>query len=97
MSFDPKTALNVVIKSKRCIKKEEYTIKQKIELLYEDILDEPLVNQKSLTKTETDKLFVALSNYLFSKDKISSRLIYSWQTQVNWQSRCFDRESDPTK
>jgi len=65
MSFDPKTALNAVQKSKRCAKKEEYTIKQKIELLYEDILDEPLVNQKSLTKTETVKLFVALSNYIF--------------------------------
>ena len=48
-------------------KKEESTIKQKMEFLYEEILDELLVNQKSLTKTERVKLFVTLSNYIFPK------------------------------
>ena len=50
-------------------KKEASTIKQKMELLYEEILDELLVNQKSLTKTERVKLFVTLSNYIFPKTK----------------------------
>lgn len=48
-------------------KKEASTIKQKMELLYEEILDELLVNQKSLTKTQRVKLFVTLSNYIFQK------------------------------
>ena len=50
-------------------KKEESTIKQKMEFLYEEILDELLVNQKNLTKTERVKLFVTLSNYIFPKTK----------------------------
>ena len=62
MPFDPKTARNAGKKSKRGpAKKEESTIKQKMELLYEEILDELLVNQKSLTKTERVKLFVFLA------------------------------------
>ena len=70
MPFDPKTARNAGKKSRRGpAKKEESTIKQKMELLYEEILDELLVNQKSLTKTERVKLFVTLSNYIFSKTK----------------------------
>ena len=40
-----------------------------MEFLYEEILDKPLVNQKSLTKTERVKLFVTLSNYIFPKTK----------------------------
>ena len=70
MPFDPKTARNAGKKSKRGpAKKEESTIKQKMELLYEEILDELLVNKKSLTKTERLKVFVTLSNYIFPKTK----------------------------
>ena len=70
MPFDPKTARNAGKKSKRGpAKKEESTIKQKMEFLYEEILDELLVNQKNLTKTERVKLFVTLSNYIFPKTK----------------------------
>tara|TARA_B100000787_G_C15979299_1_gene200858 strand:+ start:306 stop:524 length:219 start_codon:yes stop_codon:yes gene_type:complete len=70
MPFDPKTARNAGKKSKRGpVKKEESTIKQKMELLYEEILDELLVNKKSLTKTERLKVFVTLSNYIFPKTK----------------------------
>ena len=62
MPFDPKSAKKAGKKSKRGpSKKEESTIKQKMELLYEEILDELLLNQKSLTKTERVKLFVTLS------------------------------------
>jgi hypothetical protein len=70
MPFDPKSAKKAGEKSKRGpAKKEASTIKQKMELLYEEILDELLVNQKSLTKTERVKLFVTLSGYLFPKNK----------------------------
>ena len=68
MPFDLKSASNAGKKSKRGpVKKEESTIKQKMELLYEEILDDLLVNQKSLTKTERVKLFVTLSGYIFPK------------------------------
>ena len=40
-----------------------------MELPHEEILDELLLNQKSLTKTERVKLFVNLSNYIFPKTK----------------------------
>jgi len=40
-----------------------------MELLYEKVLDDLLVNQEKLTKTKRVKLFVALSNYIFPKTK----------------------------
>ena len=40
-----------------------------MELPHEEILDELLLNQKSLTKTERVKLFVSLPNYIFPKTK----------------------------
>ena len=57
-------------KSKRGpAKKEEPSINDKMELLYEKVLDNLLVNQDKLTKTERVKLFVTLSGYLFPKNK----------------------------
>ena len=41
-------------------KKDDSMIRKKMELLYEEIIDKLLVNQKSLTKTERVKLFVSL-------------------------------------
>ena len=41
-------------------KKGDSMIRKKMELLYEEIIDKLLVNQKSLTKTERVKLFVSL-------------------------------------
>jgi tRNA splicing endonuclease len=40
-----------------------------MELLYEKVLDNLLINQDKLTKTERLKLFVTLSGYLFTKNK----------------------------
>ena len=98
MPFDPKTASNAGKKSKRGpAKKEESTIKQKMELLYEEILDELLVNQKSLTKTERVKLFVTLSNYIFPKTK-SVRDQFTIQQLKEIDKQGFmDRDPDPTK
>jgi len=50
-------------------KKEEPSIKEKMEMLYEKVLDYLLINQDKLTKTERVKLFVTLSNYIFPKTK----------------------------
>ena len=70
MPFDPKSAKKAGKKSKRGpAKKEGPSIKEKMELLYEKVLDDLLVNQDKLTKTERVKLFVTLSNYIFPKTK----------------------------
>ena len=44
-------------------KKAGPSVKEKMEILYEKVLDDLLVNQEKLTKTERLKLFVTLSNY----------------------------------
>jgi len=40
-----------------------------MEMLYEKVLDDLLINQDKLTKTERVKVFVTLSNYIFPKIK----------------------------
>jgi hypothetical protein len=70
MVFDPNSAKKAGKKSKRGpAKKEEPSINDKMELLYEKVLDDLLINQEKLTKTERVKLFVTLSGYLFPKNK----------------------------
>ena len=70
MTFDSKSAKKAGKKSKRGpAKKEGPSIKEKMELLYEKVLDDLLMNQDKLTKTERVKLFVTLSGYLFPKNK----------------------------
>ena len=62
MPFDPNSAKKAGKKSKRGpAKKEGPSIKEKMEMLYEKVLDDLLVNQEKLTKTERVKLFVTLS------------------------------------
>ena len=41
-----------------------------MELLYEKVLDDLLINQEKLTKTERVKVFLTLSNYIFPKTKL---------------------------
>ena len=70
MPFDPKSAKKAGKKSKRGpAKKEGPSIKEKMEMLYEKVLDDLLINQDKLTKTERVKVFVTLSNYIFPKTK----------------------------
>ena len=53
MPFDPNSAKKAGKKSKRGpATKEGPSIKEKMELLYEKVLDDLLVNQEKLTKTE---------------------------------------------
>ena len=62
MPFNSQTAREAGKKSKRkSLKKDPPTIKEKMELLYEKVLDDLLANQDKLTKTERVKLFVTLS------------------------------------
>ena len=70
MPFDSKSAKKAGKKYKRGpAKKEGPSIKEKMEQLHEKVLDDLLVNQEKLTKTERVKLFVTLSGYLFPKNK----------------------------
>ena len=98
MPFDPNTASNAGKKSKRGpAKKEESTIKQKMELLHEEILDDLILNQKSLTKTERLKLFVTLSGYIFPKNKPIEE-DYESENSSNFPNIIrFESPSKPTK
>ena len=56
MTFDSKSAKKAGKKSKRGpAKKQEPSIKEKMELLYEKVLDDLLVNQDKFTKNRTCK------------------------------------------
>ena len=66
MPFDPNSAKKAGKKSKRGpAKKDVPSIKEKMEMLYEKVLDHLLINQEKLTKTDRLKLFVTLSGHLF--------------------------------
>ena len=53
MPFDPKSAKKAVKRSKKGpAKKEGPSIKEKVEILYEKVLDDLLINQEKLTKIE---------------------------------------------
>ena len=70
MPSDSKTAKKAGEKSRRGPAiKQEPSIKEKMELLYEKVLDDLLKNQYKLTKTERVKLFVTLSGYILPKTK----------------------------
>ena len=98
MSFDPKSSKNLGEKSKRSpAKKEGTSIKEKMEMGYEKVLDDLLINQKKLTKSERVKVFGSLSNYIFPKTK-SVRDQFTIQQLKEIDKQGFmDRDPDPTK
>ena len=68
MPFDPNSAKKAGKKSKRGpAKKEGPSIKEKMEMLYEKVLDDLLVNQEKLTKKERVNLFVTYQGISFQK------------------------------
>ena len=98
MVFNPKSAKKAGEKSKRGpAKKEELSIKEKMELLYEKVLDDLLINQEKLTKTERVKLFVTLSNYIFPKTKTVRDQFTIKQLKEIEKQGFMDKDPDPTK
>ena len=98
MPFDPKSAKKAGKKSKRGpAKRDEPSIKEKMELLYEKVLDDLLINQDKLTKTERVKLFVTLSNYIFPKTKAVRDQFTIQQLKEIDKQGFMDRDPDPTK
>ena len=70
MSFTPETAKIAGALSKRGPAKiVPLNVKEKMELLYEDLLDHLISHQKDLTMSERVKLLQNLSNYLIPKVK----------------------------
>jgi len=98
MPFDPESAQKAGKKSKRGpAKKQEASIKEKMELLYEKVLDDLLINQDKLTKTERVKLFVTLSNYIFPKTKsVRDKFTLNKLKEIDDQPIML-RDPDPTK
>tara|TARA_B110001452_G_C15238483_1_gene428800 strand:- start:406 stop:699 length:294 start_codon:yes stop_codon:yes gene_type:complete len=97
MPFDPKSAKKAGKKSKRGpAKKEGPSIKEKMEILYEKVLDDLLINQEKLTKTERVKFFGSLSNYIFPKTKSVRDKFTLEQLKENREDH-FNQDPDPTK
>ena len=68
-----------------------------MEMLYEKVLDDLLVNQEKLTKTERLKVFVTLSNYIFPKTKsVRDQFTIKQLKKIDKQG-LMDRDPDPTK
>ena len=98
MPFDPNSAKKAGKRSKGGpAKKDELSIKEKMELLYEKVLDDLLVNQEKLTKTERVKVFVTLSNYIFPKTKSVRDQFTIKQLKEIEKQGLMDRDPDPTK
>ena len=98
MPFNPKSAKKAGKQSKRGpAKKDKLSIKEKMELLYEKVLDDLLVNQEKLTKTERVKVFVTLSNYILPKTKSVRDQFTIKQLKEIEKQGLMDRDPDPTK
>ena len=98
MPFNSNTGSKAGKKSKRGpAKKEEPNIKDKMELLYEKVLDDLLANQDKLTKTERVKLFVTLSGYIFPKTKVVRDEFTLQRLREIQDQGIMDRDPDPTK
>ena len=98
MPFDSKSASEAGKRSKRGpVKKELPSIKEKMEMLYEKVLDDLLAYQDKLTKTERVKLFVTLSGYIFPKTKpVRDDFTLERLKEIQNQGM-FDKDPDPTK
>ena len=68
-----------------------------MEMLYEKVLDDLLVNQDKLTKTERVKVFVTLSNYIFPKTKSVRDKFTLYKLKEIDNQDLFDKDRDPTK
>ena len=98
MPFDPNLAKKAGKKSKRGpAKKDELSIKEKMELLYEKVLDDLLINQEKLTKTERVKVFMTRSNYILPKTKsVRDKFTLDRLKEIDNQSN-FEKDRDPTR
>ena len=98
MPFNKQTAREAGKKSKRGpSKKLEPNIKDKMELLYEEMLDHLLMHQKELSMSDRVKLVQSLSNYLLPKAKPVRDEFTLETSKEGKQDGLFTNIPDPTK
>ena len=97
MSFTPETAKVAGKKSKRGPAKIlSPNTKEKLNILYEGLLDDLIVNQNDLSNSEKIKLIQIISNYIVPKTKpIRDEVTLEKIKERN--SDHFTNEPDPTK
>lgn len=97
MSFTPETAKAAGKKSKRGPAKIlPPNTKEKLNILYEGLLDDLIVNQKELSNSEKIKLIQIISNYIVPKTK-PVRDEVTLQKIKERNKDYFTEEPDPTK
>lgn len=96
--FNSETAREAGRKSKRGpSKKLEPNIEYKMKLLYEDILDNLLLNNKELSYSEQIKLISHLSSFILPKTK-SARDEFTREKIREWENEDpFNKSPHPTK
>ena len=97
MSFTPETAKIAGSKSKRGPAKIlPPNTKEKLNILYEDLLDDLIVNQTDLSNSEKIKLVQIISNYIVPKTKpVRDKVTLEKIRERNKDH--FTEEPDPTK
>ena len=97
MSFTPETAKAAGKKSKRGPAKVlPPSTKEKLNILYDDMLDDLIINQKNLSYSEKIKLVQIISNYIVPKTKpIRDEVTLEKIKERNKDH--FTEEPDPTK
>ena len=97
MSFTPETAKAAGKKSKRGPAKIlPPNTKEKLNILYEGLLDDLIVNQKELSNSEKIKLVQIISNYIVPKTKpVRDEVTLEKIKERNKDH--FTEEPDPTK
>ena len=97
MSFTPETAKAAGKRSKRGPSKVlPPTTKEKLNILYEDLLENLIINQKDLSNSEKIKLVQIISNYIVPKTKpIRDEVTLEKIKERNKEN--FPEDPDPTK
>ncbi len=97
MAFNKETARLAGQKSKRGpAKKLEPNIKEKMELLYEEVLDHLIMRQDELSNSDRVKLVQTLSNYIVPKTK-SVRDEFTLEKIREMESDRWSNDPDPRK
>jgi len=97
MPFNTETAKAAGKRSKRGPSKVlPPTTKEKLNILYEDLLEDLIINQKDLSNSEKIKLVQIISNYIVPKTKpIRDKVTLEKIKERNKEN--FPEDPDPTK
>ena len=98
MPFNPETAKAAGQKSRRGPSKLlDPNIKEKMEILYEGVLDHLIMHQEDLSMSDRVKLLQSLSNYLHPKTKTVRDDITLEKIEERNNLGIMERGPDPTK